>query len=498
MLSSAAASHPHPTTPCVPVASPTSAPACADPHVTALRGFIERMPKMELHAHLSGSVRTATVRQLITQHYPAAEVEEQYRLCRLVAGDATERRTMSECFALFAVLHRIISTADILFQVTLDCLEDFVFGDRVMYLELRTTPRALLNPATGESSKQFYLETVFAAFKLFSDAVSHYNTVLDTDSESSRTDAVAAAVAAAAATAAAAAADASQLYPPARPASAAALAAAFRDRHGAGAASHFQAASLLISVDRSASVADAEATVALAAQLRAHGHPVAGIDLSGNPFSKTFADFAPALTTAKQQHALPVTLHFAETDSAADADGMLAFAPDRLGHAALLTPELFRRVRASAAPVEVCLTSNLLCKLHASLDTHPFLSFHSQKHVWLPCTDDMGVFGSTLNDEWTLLLAQPGFQYQAAAVCASESNKAAATAPESKTLSSEDTCAAAVSGLTAAEDAVLLLKRKKALVRVAMRGVTACFCAPPQRAKLLQALEAFYKAELLD
>jgi len=432
----------------------SSSPCVVDPQREYLVPFIRRMPKMELHAHLSGSVRTETVRTLIRQHYPAEEVEEQYRLCRLVAGDLGEQRSMAECFALFKVLHRIISSSQILFQVTLDVLTDFVFGSNVMYLELRTTPRTLHDPATGAASKAFYLETVFAAFALFKQAVSAYNALDDASDAAGSADTATDA-------AAGADADADAVFPPPVPASAAALAAQLRAHYGPGSARHFVDASLIISVDRSGSTADADDTVALAAALRAAGHPVAGIDLSGNPFAKTFADFAPALATARRVHALPITVHFAETDSAADADDILAFAPERLGHAALLTPELFRRVRATNAPVEVCLTSNLLCKLHASLDTHPFLAFHSEKHVWLPCTDDMGVFGSSLNDEWALLLAQPGFR-----------------------------------PVEGAAPAAGVRARVKALLRVAMRGVAACFCAPPVRATLMQSLEAFYKIEV--
>ena len=44
------------------------------------RSFIQQMPKIELHAHLSGSISKQTVRELITLHktnYPDEEVPQK-------------------------------------------------------------------------------------------------------------------------------------------------------------------------------------------------------------------------------------------------------------------------------------------------------------------------------------------------------------------------------------------------------------------------------------
>ena len=88
--------------------------------VEQLRGFIKGLPKIELHAHLSGSIRESTVFELIHQHYTPDEVEKQIKICKLKADDPNEKRDLNECFALFKVLHKIVSSKDILRRITFE------------------------------------------------------------------------------------------------------------------------------------------------------------------------------------------------------------------------------------------------------------------------------------------------------------------------------------------------------------------------------------------
>jgi adenosine deaminase len=116
---------------------------------------------------------------------------------------------------------------------------------------------------------------------------------------------------------------------------------------------------LLLSIDRRGDGAAAMETVLLAHDMRERG--VVGIDLSGDPRVGNWETYLPALEEAKRLN-LPITLHCGEIHNPAEVRAMLAFRPERLGHAvtaaadAGLLPELL----AARIPVELCLTSNVM------------------------------------------------------------------------------------------------------------------------------------------
>ena len=102
------------------------------------------IPKIELHAHLHGSIRPATLAHL----------------ARMQGIDLSEhldgQRDINKCFALFQAIHRVIDRKEILKHVLFEILHDFM-EDNVIYLELRTTPRILSHDGT---TKQQYLQLV--------------------------------------------------------------------------------------------------------------------------------------------------------------------------------------------------------------------------------------------------------------------------------------------------------------------------------------------------
>ena len=106
---------------------------------------------------------------------------------------------------------------------------------------------------------------------------------------------------------------------------------------------------------------------------------------------------------------------------------MLAFAPDRLGHAVTAAAEegLLPVLLASGIPVELCLTSNVLsgsvpsygCASHCALSwslkpirtplffsrrAHHFAELWGSRHPVALCTDDSGVFATCLSREYAL------------------------------------------------------------------------------------------------
>ena len=91
--------------------------------------YCQKFPKIELHAHLHGSIRKSTLIELLkSQNIP-------YDTSCL---DSTDPRGS---FKIFELLHAAISSLDHLRRITREVLEDFAEQNTV-YMELRTTPRA--------------------------------------------------------------------------------------------------------------------------------------------------------------------------------------------------------------------------------------------------------------------------------------------------------------------------------------------------------------------
>ena len=120
--------------------------------------------KIELHAHLSGSVRESTVFELL------GEEDEQ-----VIEMRHKNKRTLAECFLLFPIIHRALNSPQVLAQVTREVLQDFE-AENCVYLELRTTPKPIkrVDPATGVEtvllSKEGYLETVLNVIREYEEA----------------------------------------------------------------------------------------------------------------------------------------------------------------------------------------------------------------------------------------------------------------------------------------------------------------------------------------
>ncbi|KAL0478920.1 hypothetical protein AKO1_007819 [Acrasis kona] len=110
------------------------------------RDQLFKMPKIELHAHIGGSIRESTIIELINKKNKDPEAIKQILdSCRIDPKQSKEvgRRNLNECFKMFEVIHDLTSTdVTVMTRITKETIEDYA-DDNVIYLELRTTPRAI-------------------------------------------------------------------------------------------------------------------------------------------------------------------------------------------------------------------------------------------------------------------------------------------------------------------------------------------------------------------
>lgn len=125
---------------------------------------------------------------------------------------------------------------------------------------------------------------------------------------------------------------------------------------------------------------------------------VVGVDISGNPRSP-FAPFQPLLLRARAA-GLPLAVHFAEISHEVETAAMLALRPERLGHACCLSEAEERALIDSRIPVEVCMTSNVRTRSVASYEAHHLRRLLAAGHPVSLCTDDPGLFHTSLSDEY--------------------------------------------------------------------------------------------------
>ncbi|KAK0161878.1 hypothetical protein PV327_008282 [Microctonus hyperodae] len=118
-----------------------------------LKTFCKRIPKIELHAHLNGSVSLKTLLKLSELQSPA-DAKSQ------IIHEIHPSESLKECFKLFEIVHSLTDTPETIFIATSDVIQEF-YDDNVIYLELRSTPRHV----EGKMTKREYIEAIINAIK---------------------------------------------------------------------------------------------------------------------------------------------------------------------------------------------------------------------------------------------------------------------------------------------------------------------------------------------
>ncbi|PVG04039.1 Metallo-dependent hydrolase [Serendipita vermifera] len=163
---------------------------------------------------------------------------------------------------------------------------------------------------------------------------------------------------------------------------------------------------LIVSLDRRMDNEAMLEIVNIAVKLKQQGRRVVGIDLCGTPTVGDPHEFLSAFKLATDS-GLRLTLHIAETTANTEEDVMtlLKAEPSRLGHATFLSKEAQDVVLSKKIPIEICLSSNLLCKTVDNLQAH-HINYWLEHDIPLAiCTDDTLVFRNNLLEEYAMLMA---------------------------------------------------------------------------------------------
>jgi len=120
---------------------------------------VKALPKVELHAHLSGSITQEKLIDLLLRFGNGATFTPFD--CRADLSNA-----LTKCFDYFAKVATVVSNLSVLRESTLHVLETFA-ADNCIYLELRTSPKQFSTCSGELTTKLQYLETVRDAIREF-------------------------------------------------------------------------------------------------------------------------------------------------------------------------------------------------------------------------------------------------------------------------------------------------------------------------------------------
>jgi len=128
-----------------------------------LHHFCQLIPKIELHAHLNGCIRSSTFRQLLSSSTDKIHLDALEKSFSL--GDTHSR--MANVFEKFALLRSCVTNLDDSRRITRETLEDFI-NDNVIYIEVRTRPRSFDNGKIPSSS---YIEAILEIMKEYEEKI---------------------------------------------------------------------------------------------------------------------------------------------------------------------------------------------------------------------------------------------------------------------------------------------------------------------------------------
>jgi aminodeoxyfutalosine deaminase len=130
---------------------------------------------------------------------------------------------------------------------------------------------------------------------------------------------------------------------------------------------------------------------------------VVSFGIGGDEVRGAAAEFRDAYRYAKDA-GLRLTAHAGETDGPDSVRAALDIGAERIGHGirAAEDPDLLRRLREERIPLEVCITSNVRTGAVNSPEAHPVRRLVDAGVIVTLNTDDPGMFGSDLANEFAI------------------------------------------------------------------------------------------------
>ena len=377
-----------------------------------MNSFCKRIPKVELHAHLYGSIRATTLIELASERnvilppefllHEEGKTSTTNKLDGEVDDDDEvlflnmKPRSLKDCFAIFDILPQCVNDLPSLRRIMREMLEDASL-DNVIYLEVRTGPKTLLIDHHQQQqqqqekycTKKEYVQTILDVMQDFetSDRNRYDEAVTSLNNNNDY-----------------------NIRLPMIP-------------------------RLLISIDRSGTIEQAMENVQLAIDMSRSSKYIVGVELGGNPTRNNFTMFESVFATARKA-GLSISIHCGEVPMSEDdettknnnelvayqeAVSIIQFKPERLGHALLLSNSLMDKLIKDPIHIECCPTSNVMTlglTTSSSQDTGgqrgnllDGIKYHPQLGQWIhhqyPIsinTDDSGIFSTTLTKEYILVM----------------------------------------------------------------------------------------------
>lgn len=145
-----------------------------------------------------------------------------------------------------------------------------------------------------------------------------------------------------------------------------------------------------------------------------HKKDYIGVDLADNEVGFDPKPFAPLFQRAKKA-GLHVTIHSGEMPHANAGQWMIdtieMLGAERIGHGVqcINHPAVIEILKSRGIPLEVCPLSNWLTQAFPTFDKHPLRELYDRGMKLTLNSDDPGIFGSTLTDDYDIAQKYHGF-----------------------------------------------------------------------------------------